>query len=507
MARLTDSLAARLGLTALVSNVVLLPLLYVALNAIVTRSEQEAHVTEIRTYARLVADQIEFGGAAYTDGQIQALLEHIVISGDAKYAEFVSGDRTIRASFGPPESSPHFTGDDFDFGQGDDGTYNLSMVMHHGGRQATLRIGFDETFVMEKIQRTRRLIAGSLGAFFLVSTLLAAFFGNRLAQPLEALQRTSRRVASGELSLTLSTRSRIDEVRQLTADLEVMRERLVDVGRRLQEEMLERDVAERQRRRLEDRLAQRRRLETVGTLAGGIAHEFNNILVPIQLYTEMAVEDLPDGDPMRADLVRVLDAARRAKRIVADILVFTREPRAGPRAGVDPAGILHEVGALYERIAADGIRVVVDTRADCPPVAGEAGMLHQVVFNLCSNACAAMQDRGGVLTLSAGPAPAGVVALTELSTGRYVDIGVRDTGHGIDEAIRPRIFEPFFTTRGVGHGTGLGLFVVHGIVASMGGAVTVESEPGAGTEFHVLLPEFQDEATEAPPVADAEVTT
>lgn len=507
MARIADSLAGRLGLTALVTHAVLLPLLYLALDSYVTRSEQEAHVTEIRTYARLVADQIEFGGAAYSDEQIRALLEHIVISGDATYAEFVTRDNTIRAAFGPDEATQRFPGDDFDFGKGGDHTYNLSIVMHHGGVQATLRIGFDETFVMEKIQRTRRLIAGSLGAFFLVSTLLATYFGMRLARPLEELQRTSRRVASGELALTLSTDSRIEEVRQLTADLEVMRERLVNVGQRLQQEMQERDLAERQRRRLEDRLAQRRRLETVGTLAGGIAHEFNNILVPIQLYTELAVEDLPEDSPTRADLIRVLEAARRAKRIVSDILVFTREPQPGARAEIDTAVVLGDVGALYQRIAHPGIRVVVDVPSDCPHAAGDPGMLHQVVHNLCSNACAAMLEAGGTLTLSAGAATAAALALADLPAGRYVAISVRDTGHGIDEAVRQRIFEPFFTTRGVGHGTGLGLFVVHGMVSSMGGAVTVESEPGTGTEFHVLLPEFQHEAAEMPPVADTEVTT
>lgn len=118
-------------------------------------------------------------------------------------------------------------------------------------------------------------------------------------------------------------------------------------------------------------------------------------------------------------------------------------------------------------------------------------MLYQAVLNLCSNASQAMTEQGGTLTVTVEPANEARVALADLAPGSYVDICVRDTGHGIDDSIRSRIFEPFFTTRTVGHGTGLGLFVVHGMVTSMGGCVNVESEPGVGTEFHLLLPVLQ----------------
>ena len=487
MARIIDTLAGRLGITALVTNAVLLPMLYLGLDAIVTRSEQEAHVTEMRTYARLVADQLEIGGTAYSDDQVRALLENVLISGDAVFAELQSGGRVVRAALDPAGSAAKFTGDDFAFGTGGDDTYNLSVPIHRGSELGTLRFGFDERYVMNQIKRTRALILMALSGFFVISTSLAIYFGTRLARPLEELQRASRRVASGELAVTLEATSHITEFRALTDDLESMRAKLVSVGQRLQQEIQERDTAEKQRRRLEQRLVERRRLETVGTLAGGIAHEFNNILVPIQLYTEMAIEDVGPDSPVRDDLIRVQEAARRAKRIVTDILVFTREPEQGAPVGVNAAEVVAEVVRLQERIAPPGIRIVQEIGKDCPPVHGDAAMLHQVVFNLCSNASQAMAEEGGTLTVVVAPALDAVVMLTDLGPGAFVDICVRDTGHGIDESVRPRIFEPFFTTRPVGRGTGLGLFVVHGMVASMGGAVIVESEPGVGTEFHVLL--------------------
>jgi signal transduction histidine kinase len=441
----------------------------------------------MRTYARLVADQLEHGGAPYSDEQARALLENVLLSGEGVLAELEFGGRVVRAELGEPGSDASFPGDDFAFGAGGDDTYYLSIRIARDEQEGVLRIGFDERPTKAHIHRTRVRMLLSLAGFFVVSMVLAMLLGRRMARPLVELQRASRQVASGEMSTTLDAKSGIAEVRDLTHDLEVMRSRLVSVSGRLRAEMAERDAAEKQRRRLEDRLAERRRLETVGTLAGGIAHEFNNILVPIQLYTELAIEDLEAGSPIREDLLRVQEAARRAKRIVRDVLVFTRGPEGGAQRAVNVAEIAAEVVRLYERMAPAGVRVRQEIRDDCPWVNGDAGMINQVIFNLCSNACQAMADGDGLLTVAVGPAHAGQVALTDLGPGDYVDVRVSDTGHGIDEKTRPHIFEPFFTTRTVGHGTGLGLFVVHAMVTTMGGGVVVESEPGVGTSFHVLL--------------------
>jgi len=494
MARIANTLAGRFGITALLTHVLLLPVLYVGLDQIVTRSEQEAHVTEMRTYARLLADQLELGGALYSDEQVRALLENVLISGDGVLAELEFGTHVVRAELGAPGSAGPFPGDDFAFGAGGDDTYHLSVPIVRGEQEGSLRIGFDERPTMAQVNRTRGRMLLSLGLFFAVSLMLAVYLGNRMARPLAELQRASRLVASGEMSTTLEIDSSIAEFRELTDDLEVMMARLVSVSGRLREEMRDRDAADTQRRLLEERLAERRRLETVGTLAGGIAHEFNNILVPIQLYTELAIEDVGTDSPIREDLLRVQEAARRAKRIVRDILVFARGPADDGIMAVNAGGVAAEVVRLYERMAPAGIEIRHQIREDGLLAQGDGAMLNQVILNLCSNACQAMARGGGQLSVVVGPALDSQVARTDLGPGDYVDICVRDTGHGIDEEVRPRIFEPFFTTRAVGHGTGLGLFVVHSMVKSMGGAVLVESEPGVGTAFHVLLRESQPEA-------------
>ncbi|MDH4260493.1 MAG: ATP-binding protein, partial [Gammaproteobacteria bacterium] len=223
------------------------------------------------------------------------------------------------------------------------------------------------------------------------------------------------------------------------------------------------------------------------TLAGGIAHEFNNILLPIQLYTELAIEELEEGASTRADLNRVLEGARRAKRIISDILAFSRPPENDVFVPVDATAVAAEVLHLYERLELASIEFQRDLDHECPRVMGDRIMLHQVIANLCSNASQAMEGRKGQIRIGARPATEVAVREAGLPPGSYVEIFVSDQGHGMDAATRARIFEPFFTTRPVGQGTGLGLSVVHGLVESLGGAVLVESTPGVGTTFRVFL--------------------
>jgi signal transduction histidine kinase len=487
MARIADSLAGRLGLVALAILVLLLPVLYVGLDRIVARSQQQMFVTDIRTYARLLADEFELGSATDSEERTRALLENVLLSREGVFAELEFDGRTVRAELDRTTGAESFPGEDFAYGAGGDQAYYLSTPIVHDKRSGVLRIGFDERPVEATIRETRRRVLFSLGAFFVVSLLMAVYFGRRLAQPLVELQRASRQVASGELAATLETGSDISELRELGRDLEFMRTELVSVSGRLREQMREREIADRERRELEDRLAERRRLATVGTLAGGIAHEFNNILVPIQLYTELAIDDLGAGHPVRADLERVQDAARRAKRIVNDIFAFTRGKDHEEFGSVNAADVAAEVLRLYEHMVPGGIHVVQVIEPGCPPVVGDAGMINQVIHNLCANAVQAMVDVTGELKVSVMPASDTHSSQAGLAPGTCLDICVSDSGHGMDSEVRKRIFEPFFTTRTVGRGTGLGLFVVHGMVESMGGAVVVESAPGAGTSFHVLL--------------------
>ncbi|MFZ2507912.1 MAG: ATP-binding protein, partial [Steroidobacteraceae bacterium] len=154
---------------------------------------------------------------------------------------------------------------------------------------------------------------------------------------------------------------------------------------------------------------------------------------------------------------------------------------------IDLAEVVREVLELYRRIAPANVRIADEIYNGALPVRGDAAMLNQVVTNLCSNAIQAIGEERGELSVSLGPATADEIAAAGRPPAQYVVLRVRDTGHGMDEFIRQKIFEPFFTTRQAGQGTGLGLSVVHGLVESLGGAVTVESAPGAGAVFRVLL--------------------
>jgi signal transduction histidine kinase len=482
-----NSLAARFGIIVLVVKAILLPPLYVQLDHIVTTSYKEMYVTEIRTYARVVADELETGSVLDSPDHTRALLENVLLSGEGLFAELIEGGNVIYVRVAPPGYAGHFLKEDFEFGEGDDNIYYLSTPVIRGDRELSLRIGFDERPLKAQIQRTRGLIQWSLGIYFLVAIVLAMLLGHLLARPLKALQGKSRRVALGETGLTLSTDSQIRELRNLAEDLERMRSELVEVNNRLHKEMLSREEEAEHRQKLEQKLQIRRRLETVGTLAGGVAHEINNVLVPIQLYTEMAIEDLDESSTTRADLLRVLENARRAKRIVSDVLVFTRRPDDAGLQPVQLAEIVREVLALYRRTAPGNLRIEEQLDLSSSRVRGDGGMLHQVVTNLCSNALQAIGDEGGLLRVSLVPATASEVAAVGLPPEDYVVLRVRDTGHGMDEATRQKVFEPFFTTRPAGQGTGLGLSVVHGMVESLGGAITVDSTPAVGSTFSVFL--------------------
>jgi signal transduction histidine kinase len=260
-----------------------------------------------------------------------------------------------------------------------------------------------------------------------------------------------------------------------------MRRELVGVTARLEQQLAEHSL-------LEARLRQKQRLETVGTLAGGVAHEFNNVLVPITLYAELALDSLTPDQTAHQDLKRVIAAVRRATSIVSKILTFSRHLEVGSLKPIDIAAAVDEGLRLFTALRPTDIEITTDIAADCRAALADTTLVVQIVMNLCTNAYHAMRPLGGKLHIGLHnvDVPAGSPA--ELAPGPYVCLSVVDTGHGMDQATRDRIFEPYFTTREVGKGTGLGLSVVHGIVASMGGSIHADSAPQRGTTMQVLIP-------------------
>ncbi|HUT77386.1 MAG TPA: ATP-binding protein [Polyangia bacterium] len=244
--------------------------------------------------------------------------------------------------------------------------------------------------------------------------------------------------------------------------------------------------------RIERRTAELRRsqqVETLGMLTGSAAHDFNNLLVAILGFAGAARDDLPPEHPLREDLDEVLAAAAHARVIVAQLLSFSRREKLDRRV-LSLAAVVEGSLALIEASLPPTIEIRRELGATDALV--DASQLHQVVVNLANNACDAMREAGGVLTLSIDSTALDEEAARSLRLGPtadgYVRFAVRDTGCGMLPAVRERIFEPFFTTREHEQRTGLGLVIVSRIVHEHGGAIRVESEPGRGTEVAVFLP-------------------
>jgi PAS domain S-box-containing protein len=246
---------------------------------------------------------------------------------------------------------------------------------------------------------------------------------------------------------------------------------------------------------LEAQLRESQKMEAIGTLAGGIAHDFNNILGAILGNTELARQDAGGNQNLLESLDEIRKAGHRAKELIKQILAFSRREPA-LRSVIELPAIVEESVRLLRTSLPP--RVSMDFKADpkTPTVLADPTHIGQVVLNLGTNASHAMQGRSGLVTIRVEPVTLSedqAIAHADLMPGDYARITVSDTGSGMDAATKQRIFEPFFTTKPVGVGTGLGLSVVHGIMRSHEGAITVDSEPGKGSTFALYFP-----ATRAP---------
>ena len=235
----------------------------------------------------------------------------------------------------------------------------------------------------------------------------------------------------------------------------------------------------------ERRLAHARKMEAVGVLAGGLAHDFNNILSAIIGYSEMALDKLPEADPVRRMVDRVHTAGMRARNLVELLLAFGRPGRGEPRGRADLGEVVAEALQLVLPSLAAGVVLRADPEPGSHLVAADPTRLHQVVMNLLTNAVEAVRGGGQVeVALGREPDPGG--------GPDWISLTVADTGPGIEPEVLERIFDPFFTTKRPGQGTGMGLAVVHGVVRGLGGAVDVDSAPGRGSRFTVRLPAAQE---------------
>jgi len=245
---------------------------------------------------------------------------------------------------------------------------------------------------------------------------------------------------------------------------------------------------------LEKQLRQAQKMEAIGTLAGRIAHDFNNMLALIMGHGEIALRTLDEDNPARKNVQHILKAGGRARTFVRQILTLGRKLEQ-ERKPVEVSPLMQEAIDFLRVSLPTTVRIQSNLDANGGVIFADAGQVHQVLMNLCTNAFQAMEGADGILDIGLDVvklAPGFIAQAGSPEPGDYVRITVSDTGCGMDAETQQRIFEPFFTTKKPGVGTGLGLSTVHGIVMSYGGAIRVLSEPERGTTFEVYLPLMQD---------------
>ncbi len=269
-------------------------------------------------------------------------------------------------------------------------------------------------------------------------------------------------------------------------------------------DMTERNRAAAEKTKLEEQLFQARKMESIGRLAGGVAHDFNNLLTVINGYSDLLLSDLRTSSlPGVAEINR---AGERAAALTRQLLAFSRKQVLQPRV-LDLNRVVAEMRPMLERLVGEDVELRVALDAESGAVHADPHQLEQAVMNLVVNARDAMPDGGKLWIATAGVDLDRnyIRSHPEARAGRYVMLAVSDSGAGMDEETRLRVFEPFFTTKRAGHGTGLGLSTVQGIVAQSGGHVNVYSEPGHGTTFRIYLPALTDAEADSgkpvPPVA------
>jgi signal transduction histidine kinase/CheY-like chemotaxis protein len=244
-----------------------------------------------------------------------------------------------------------------------------------------------------------------------------------------------------------------------------------------------------QRRELEEELRQSQKLEAIGRLAGGISHDLNNALTIIIGYAELAANALSNNDPVRHDVHEIRRAAERAESVTRQLLAFSRKQWLEPRI-FQLSEAAQDIGRMLDRLVGPSVELTTVVAPDLPPIYGDRGQIEQAIVNLAVNACDAMPD-GGKITIRLAVVDlddAFVRAHQPMPAGRYVELSVADTGHGMTPETRAHIFEPFFTTKEVGRGTGLGLAMVYGTVKQSGGFIFVDSEPRLGAVFRLYFP-------------------
>ena len=491
MARALNKISSRMVLAVMLIHAVLLPLLSYGMLTVVRNVQEEIFIDHVRIYSRVFADLLQSNGELADDVRIMEALDSAILGGRCVHAVFNQGDRRLLSSLMDADEGEEFI-EDFSFGEHGDNVYYLSIPLVVGNSMAVLEFGFDEVPTLLEMESARSTILSIVLVYLLVSVVLVIFLSTVLSRPLQRLRHHSHKIASGDYMRQMSVDSKIFEINELTKDLEHMRSTLVGINERLEGEIASREEAEAERRKAEIHLRHMHRLQSIGTLAGGVAHEFNNVLLPLLLYTDLALEDLPPYSPVRPNLERVLKLANRAKGLSEKILMFGRPAGEDMRSVEDMAPVLDEAVSMVRALIPANIEMTIAIERPVGPVLCDPNEVQQLVVNLCSNAYQSLLKGGGGIRVGLRACTVTEDLVAEhprLKVGDYACLTVADDGEGMDEETIEQMFDPFFSTREVGKGTGLGLSVVHGIVTKHDGEIVVSSEVGVGTTIDVYFPQ------------------
>jgi signal transduction histidine kinase len=485
-----NSIRGRLILMLLLIMSVLMPALLFAIDSVVERNITNTFLDQARIFARTTANSLEDLEPPADAGIVVEHLDHAILGGLCGYAAIQTSDALIVSSLMDENDGLEFR-EDFQVRDHDDDIYFLSLPIELLGETAVLQLGFDESPVVENLATIRATTVYLLIVYVILAVVATGFLSSNIVEPLAWLQRASRAISSGDVGKELKAETSLVEIRELAKDLEKMRSNLVGINARLQTEIAERANAEAERLSLERHLRHAQRLESLGTLAGGVAHEFNNVLQPILLFTDLTLEQLPPDSTGAENLRRVMDLAKRAKGLSNQILTFGRYDTESELNKMDLAPVVDEALTMIRAL----LPATVDIRSN---VSGEVGQVRcdpaqikQLLVNLCNNAYQALAGGEGHIEVLLKE----VIVPAELANkhprlreGEYAVLEVIDTGCGMDAQTMERAFEPFFTTQEVGEGTGLGLSVVHGIVMRHDGEIILESSSGKGARFRIFIP-------------------
>ncbi len=261
-------------------------------------------------------------------------------------------------------------------------------------------------------------------------------------------------------------------------------------------DMTERKLAEAALRESQQQQQQSQKLESIGILAGGMAHDFNNMLTAINGYSDLILRKISTDNPLRHNVEEIRKAGERSAELTRQLLAFSRRQILQPKV-IDINHVIDDTSSMLQRLIGENIRISTKLDPRLWKIEADPGQFAQILTNFIVNAKDAMPNGGSVLieTENVGLDEGYASHHVAVKPGNYVMLAVSDNGTGMDEATRLRIFEPFFTTKDVGHGTGLGLSTVYGIVKQSGGNIWVYSEPGKGTTFKIYLPQVNDRKT------------